>query len=161
MESPVKSQSTEQPRIVITFGTFDLLHVGHVRILERAAKLGTKLIVGVSSDALNVSKKGKLPEFCETDRMRIVGALRCVDHVFLEESLELKRKYVEQYQASILVMGDDWLGRFDDEIAGLPCRAIYLPRTAHISTTQIKEKIQSCSCSSEEKIHVDAARSSV
>ncbi len=126
---------------VITFGTFDLLHVGHVRLLERAARLGDRLIVGVSSDALNFRKKSKMPVFCQEDRMEIVNALRCVDEVFLEESLEQKREYVLRYQARILVMGDDWKGRFDelDDV----CTVEYLPRTEGISTTEIVATVSS------------------
>ena len=77
------------PKTVITFGTFDVLHVGHLRILERASALGDRLVVGVSSDALNRSKKAKDAVFGERSRMRLVGSLRVVDDVFLEESLEL------------------------------------------------------------------------
>ena len=79
---------------VITFGTFDVLHVGHIRVLERAAQLGNRLVVGVSSDALNFSKKQRMPVFSQDERMEIIGSLRVVDEVFLEESLELKREYI-------------------------------------------------------------------
>jgi glycerol-3-phosphate cytidylyltransferase len=128
-------------RRVITFGTFDLFHVGHVAILERARALGDHLTVGVSTDALNLHKKGKNPVFSERDRLRIVSSLRAVDAVFLEESLELKESYVLHFQADILVMGDDWTGRFDF-LASL-CKVIYLPRTPEISSTGIKDYLQS------------------
>lgn len=123
-------------KTVITFGTFDLLHVGHVRILERAAKLGTKLVVGISSDALNISKKDRAPVINIHDRVRIVSALKCVDEVFVEDSLELKRQYCIEYGADVLVMGDDHLGRFDGLCQGV-CNCVYLPRTEDVSSTEI------------------------
>ena len=123
----------------ITFGTYDLLHIGHIRILERARDLCDRLVVGVSSDALNFSKKARLPVYSEDERMHIVRSLRFVDEVFLEESLDLKRDYVQQFRADILVMGDDWAGRFD--FCSDLCQVVYLPRTPNISTTQIKAEI--------------------
>ena len=86
-------------RTVITFGTFDVFHVGHLRVIERAAALGDRLVVGVSADALNLSKKGREPVFSQAERLAIVAALKPVDEVFVEESLELKRHYIEQYAA--------------------------------------------------------------
>lgn len=124
---------------VITFGTFDVLHVGHLRILQRARELGDRLVVGVSSDALNVSKKGREPVFAQDERCELVANLKCVDEVFVEESLELKRAYLEKYGADVLVMGDDWAGRFD-EMSDI-CRVVYLPRTPSISTTGVIEHI--------------------
>lgn len=126
---------------VLTFGTFDVLHIGHLRILERARSVGDRLIVGVSSDSLNVGKKGRAPVFPQEERMRLVAALRCVDDVFLEESLDLKRAYLQQYSADFLVMGDDWKGKFD-EFADI-CRVIYFERTPAVSTTAVIEKIRS------------------
>ena len=99
------------PRTVITFGTFDVFHVGHLRVLERAAALGDRLVVGVSADALNERKKGRAPIFSQRERLAIVGALKVVDEVFVEESLELKRDYVVEHGADVLVMGDDWAGQ--------------------------------------------------
>ena len=126
-------------RTVITFGTFDVLHVGHVRVLERAAQLGDRLVVGVSADALNQKKKNRAPVFTEDERMEIVGALRVVDQVFVEESLEQKREYIERYGADVLVMGDDWKGKFDF-VSDL-CEVVYLPRTPSVSTTGLIEHI--------------------
>ncbi|EAH4946268.1 glycerol-3-phosphate cytidylyltransferase [Campylobacter jejuni] len=125
---------------VITFGTFDLFHYGHLRILERAASLGDKLIVGVSSDSLNFAKKHRYPIYSEQERLNIISSLKCVSCVFLEEALELKRDYLLKYQANILVMGDDWKGKFDcfDDI----CDVIYFERTPSISTTEIIERIK-------------------
>lgn len=128
------------PLTVVTFGTFDVLHVGHLRILERARELGGRLVVGVSSDALNMNKKGRVPVFPQEERMRLVAALRCVDDVFLEESLDLKREYLLRNGADVLVMGDDWKGKFD-EFADI-CRVVYFERTPAISTTAVIEKIR-------------------
>ena len=125
---------------VITFGTFDVFHVGHLKILERAAGLGDHLIVGVSTDALSISKKGRAPIYCEADRMHIVAALRCVNEVFPEESLEKKREYILRHEADVLVMGDDWEGRFDD--LKDVCEVVYLPRTPSISTSEIIEVVR-------------------
>lgn len=126
-------------RTVITFGTFDVFHVGHLRVIERAAALGDRLVVGVSADALNVRKKGREPVFSEGERLAIVSALKAVDEVFLEESLELKRDYIVRFGADVLVMGDDWKGRFDEFSDA--CEVVYLPRTPAISTTALIEKI--------------------
>ena len=126
-------------RTVITFGTFDVLHVGHIRILQRAADLGDRLVVGVSADALNMSKKGRPPVFSQEERLEIVGSLKMVDEVFLEESLELKKDYIVKYQADVLAMGDDWKGRFD--WVSDVCDVVYFPRTPSVSTTGLIEHI--------------------
>lgn len=125
---------------IITFGTFDVFHIGHLRILERAKSLGDELIVGVSSDDLNFSKKGRLPIYTQKERMEIIKSLKCVDAIFLEESLEKKAEYIKHYTANILVMGDDWKGRFD--IFQNICEVVYLERTPSISTTAIIELIR-------------------
>jgi glycerol-3-phosphate cytidylyltransferase len=124
---------------VITFGTFDVLHVGHLRILQRSRELGDRLVVGVSSDALNMSKKSRLPVFSQEERCELVANLKCVDEVFVEESLELKRDYVEKFGADVLVMGDDWAGKFD--FLSDICDVVYLARTPSISTTAVIEHI--------------------
>lgn len=126
---------------VVTFGTFDVFHVGHLRLLERARAQGDCLIVGISTDELNRSKKQRDPVYTLAERMEIVSGLRCVDEVFAEESLELKREYLVRHRAAILVMGDDWQGRFD-EFSDI-CEVRYLPRTPAISTTVTIEKIRS------------------
>ncbi len=125
---------------VITFGTFDVFHVGHVNILERAKRYGDTLIVGVSSDALNMSKKGRYPIYSQQDRVHIIKALAAVDEVFIEESLELKRQYIIENEADVLVMGDDWKGKFD-ALSDI-CEVVYLPRTPSISTTEIIEVVK-------------------
>jgi len=127
-------------KTVITFGTFDVFHVGHLRILERARSCGDRLVVGVSTDELNLSKKGRLPVYTQDERKEIIAALRCVDAVFDEESLEQKRDYVLKQGASVLVMGDDWAGKFDT-LADV-CELVYLSRTPAISTTEVIEKIR-------------------
>jgi glycerol-3-phosphate cytidylyltransferase len=126
-------------RTVITFGTFDVFHVGHVRMLNRARELGDRLVVGVSADELNVRKKGRAPVFTQDERLEIVANVKAVDAVFVEESLELKRQYVLQHEAAVLVMGDDWAGRFD-ELSDV-CEVVYLPRTPSVSTTALIEHI--------------------
>lgn len=125
---------------VITFGTFDLFHMGHLNILKRAAALGGHLTVGVSTDQLNYNKKGRNPIYCQNSRTEIIQALRFVDDVFLEESLEKKREYILEHRADVLVMGNDWIGRFD-EFKDI-CQVVYLERTPSISTTEIIEIIK-------------------
>ncbi len=125
---------------VITFGTFDILHIGHIRILERARAFGDRLVVGVSTDALNFAKKGRNPVYPEHERREIVGALRFVDDTFLEESLDLKGEYIKQHGADVLVMGDDWRGKFDAFASS--CRVEYLPRTVGVSTTDLIAEIK-------------------
>ena len=125
---------------VITFGTYDVFHIGHLKLLQRAAAHGDALIVGVSSDQLNLEKKGRYPVYPQSDRAEIVGALKVVDQVFFEESLENKRDYILEYRADTLVMGDDWEGRFD--FCKDLCTVIYLPRTPSISTTEVIEVVK-------------------
>ncbi|OGV46882.1 MAG: glycerol-3-phosphate cytidylyltransferase [Lentisphaerae bacterium GWF2_57_35] len=124
------------PKRIITFGTFDLFHIGHVEILRRAKELGSVLIVGVSSDALNFSKKKIYPVYPLADRLDIVRSVRYVDEVFVEESLELKREYLLSHRADVLVMGNDWAGRFD-EFKDV-CEVVYLSRTPFVSSSEIK-----------------------
>ena len=125
---------------IITFGTYDVFHIGHLNLLKRARAFGDELYVGVSSDQMNFTKKSKTPIYPQQERMEIVANLRCVDHVFLEESMDKKRDYIAQNKADMLVMGNDWAGRFD-EFNDI-CEVIYLPRTQGISTTETIEKIR-------------------
>jgi choline-phosphate cytidylyltransferase len=125
---------------IITFGTFDLFHLGHLNILRRAKALGDHLIVGVSSDELNFRKKRVYPTYPLQHRLAIVESIRYVDEVFVEHSLEEKRRYILEHAADILVMGDDWQGKFD-ELSDI-CRVVYLPRTEGISSTGVKNHIQ-------------------
>ena len=124
---------------VITFGTFDLFHYGHLRILERSKKFGDHLIVGVSTDELNLNKKNEYPAYSQLHRLEIVKAIKYVDEAFYEESLELKRHYIEQFKADILIMGDDWQGKFD--YLNDVCQVKYLKRTDNISSAGIKHHI--------------------
>lgn len=125
---------------IITFGTFDLFHFGHLRIIQRARELGDELIVGVSSDELNFRKKNKYPVFSEEHRLAIVKEIKGVTEVFLEESLELKPEYIQKYRADILVMGSDWEGRFDEMKEY--CEVVYLERTPNLSSTEYKQIIK-------------------
>ncbi|PNH94605.1 glycerol-3-phosphate cytidylyltransferase [Vibrio diazotrophicus] len=123
---------------VITYGTFDLFHVGHVRLLKRLSELGDRLIVGISTDEFN-DVKGK-KSFCSyNERAEIVQSCRYVDEVFPENSWEQKVRDIEMYKADIFAIGDDWQGRFDD--LNKYCKVLYLSRTENISTTQIKKKL--------------------
>ena len=122
---------------VITFGTYDVFHIGHINILERAAQLGEYLIVGISSDNLSYKKKQRYPLYSQDDRIKIISSMRCVDEVFIEESLEDKARYIKEKNADLLVMGNDWEGRFDWVKPW--CDVVYLPRTPSISTTEIIE----------------------
>jgi glycerol-3-phosphate cytidylyltransferase len=141
-------------KVVITYGTFDLFHVGHVRLLERLSKLGDRLIVGISSDEFN-EKKGKSSFFSYEERAEIVSACKYVDEVFPENDWEQKTSDVKKYRAKVFAMGDDWQGKFDylSEI----CEVVYLNRTENISTTHIKQKLSSTSSKDiellEKKIH--------
>ena len=126
--------------VVITFGTFDLFHVGHLRILQRAMEFGTTLHVGVSSDALNFKKKNRTPVVPCTDRMEIVRSISGVSSVFVEDDLEKKEMYCKQMGANVLVMGDDHRGSFD-HLKTTGIRVIYIPRTEGVSTSQLLFKI--------------------
>lgn len=128
-------------KTVITFGTFDIFHVGHLRILKRAKELGDRLVVGVSTDELNFNKKGKIPFYSEIERLEIVSGIKYVDDVFFEKSLSEKKRYILNYNADVLVMGGDWLGKFDDHSD--VCEVKYLERTPLISTTAMIEKLSS------------------
>ncbi len=123
---------------VITYGTFDLFHIGHLNILKRAKELGDYLVVAVSSDAFNAikGKKCTIPDY---ERMEIVKAIRYVDEVILEESWEQKVDDIKKYNIDTFVMGDDWEGKFD--FLKDYCDVVYLPRTEGISTTQIKQEL--------------------
>lgn len=125
---------------IVTFGTFDIFHVGHLRMLERARALGDTLIVGISTDELNRQKKGRDPIYPYAERAAIVAALSVVDAVFPEESLEQKAEYLRTWKADMLVIGDDWQGRFDALESICPVR--YLPRTPVVSTTATIERIR-------------------
>ncbi|MTV81984.1 glycerol-3-phosphate cytidylyltransferase [Secundilactobacillus folii] len=123
---------------VITYGTFDLLHKGHVRLLKRARALGDHLTVCLSSDEFN-AVKGKKAYTPYEDRKYILEAIRYVDEVIPERNWDQKIKDVQDNDIDIFVMGDDWKGKFD--FLKDYCQVIYLPRTEGISTTKIKEDL--------------------
>lgn len=120
---------------VITYGTFDLLHWGHINLLKRAKALGDYLVVGLSTDEFN-AKKHKEAYHNYENRKLILEAIRYVDEVIPETDWEQKATDIEKYDISLLVMGDDWEGEFDALRAY--CEVVYLPRTKGISTSQIK-----------------------
>jgi glycerol-3-phosphate cytidylyltransferase len=120
---------------VITYGTFDLIHEGHINILRRAKALGDYLIVGLSTEHFNRVKNKKAYHTYQ-QRKIVLEAIRYVDHIIPENSWEQKVGDIQRYQADIFVMGDDWEGKFD--YLKEYCRVIYLPRTKGISTSKIK-----------------------
>lgn len=124
---------------VITYGTFDLLHYGHVNILQRAKNYGDYLIVALSTDEFN-SEKGKKCYFSYEERKRLVESIRYVDLVIPETQWEQKINDVKEFKVDTFVMGDDWAGKFD--FLKDYCEVIYLPRTPEISTTKIKEDMK-------------------
>ncbi len=124
---------------VITYGTFDLFHIGHLNLLKRARALGDYLIVAVSSDEFNL-QKGKVCKIKDTDRMQIVEAIKYVDQVIPETSWDQKIEDVKKYDVDVFVMGDDWKGKFD--FLKDYCEVVYLPRTEGISSTQLKEELR-------------------
>ncbi|MFR2884807.1 MAG: glycerol-3-phosphate cytidylyltransferase [Merdibacter sp.] len=124
---------------VITYGTFDLFHIGHLNLLKRAKALGDYLIVAVSSDEFNL-QKGKVCKIKDTDRMQIVEAIKYVDQVIPETSWDQKIEDVKKYDVDVFVMGDDWKGKFD--FLKDYCEVVYLPRTEGISSTQLKEELR-------------------
>ena len=121
---------------VITYGTFDLFHYGHLKILERAKQLGDYLIVAVSTDEFN-RIKNKECVYPFEHRAKIVEAVKYVDRVIPEENWEQKEADIKKYNIDVFVMGDDWQGKFDN-LSKL-CKVIYLPRTPDISSTHIKQ----------------------
>ncbi len=126
-------------RKVLTYGTFDLFHIGHLNLLRRAKELGDYLVVAVSSDTFNAikGKKCAIPDY---ERMAIVEAIKYVDEVIPENSWDQKISDVKEHDIDIFVMGNDWTGKFD--FLNDYCEVIYLPRTDGISTTQIKKELK-------------------
>jgi len=126
-------------RRVITYGTYDLLHYGHINLLKRAKELGDYLIVALSTDEFNWNSKQKKCYFSYEKRKQLLEAIRYVDLVIPEECWEQKVQDVKFYQVDTFVMGDDWTGKFD--FLKDYCDVIYLERTPEISTTQIKKEL--------------------
>ena len=125
---------------VITYGTFDLLHYGHINLLRRARALGDYLIVALSTDEFNRVQKNKVCYFSYEERKLLLESIRYVDLVIPEENWDQKRTDVHLYQVDTFVMGDDWKGKFDF-LKEEGCEVVYLPRTPEISTTQIKNDL--------------------
>lgn len=124
---------------VITYGTFDLLHRGHVNLLKRARAMGDYLVVGLSSDAFN-AVKNKKSFYSYEERKLVLEALRHVDEVIPEDNWEQKEKDIVDHRIDVFVMGDDWDGKFDHLKAR--CEVVYLPRTEGVSTTQTKAHLR-------------------
>lgn len=124
---------------VITYGTYDLLHYGHINLLRRAKELGDYLIVALSTDEFNWNSKGKRSYFSYEERKAMLEAVRYVDEVIPEENWEQKVTDVEKYGIDVFTMGDDWEGKFD--FLKDKCEVVYLPRTPEISSTQIKQDL--------------------
>lgn len=125
---------------VITYGTFDLLHYGHINLLKRAKELGDYLIVALSTDEFNLNCKNKKCYFSYNVRKQLLESIRYVDLVIPEKQWGQKFTDVEEYHIDIFVMGDDWFGKFD--FLKDKCKVVYLPRTPEISTTRIKNDIE-------------------
>jgi glycerol-3-phosphate cytidylyltransferase len=125
---------------IITYGTFDLLHYGHINLLRRAKQLGDYLIVCLSTDEFNSKEKNKETYFRYNERKQLLEAIRYVDLVIPEESWDQKRNDIDKYEIDIFVMGNDWEGKFD--FLKDKCRVVYLPRTEEVSTTKIKEDLK-------------------
>lgn len=126
-------------KTVLTYGTFDLFHIGHLKLLNRLRDLGDELIVGVSTDEFN-SVKGKKTIIPFKDRIEIIRNLRCVDQVIPEQDWEQKGDDIKRYNVSLLGMGSDWQDHFDHLRA--QCEVVYLPRTEGISTTELKKTLK-------------------
>lgn len=125
---------------IITYGTFDLLHYGHINLLQRAKALGDYLIVALSTDEFNTIEKNKITYFTYEERKRLLEAIRYVDLVIPEKTWEQKMSDIQEYKVDAFVMGNDWNGRFD--FLKSCCEVVYLERTPEISTTKIKEDLK-------------------
>ena len=124
----------------ITYGTFDLLHYGHINLLQRAKALGDYLIVALSTDEFNSKEKNKITYFSYEERKRLLEAIRYVDLVIPEQNWEQKISDVKEFKVDTFVMGDDWKGKFD--FLKDYCEVVYLERTPEISTTKIKKDLK-------------------
>jgi glycerol-3-phosphate cytidylyltransferase len=126
----------QQKKVIISYGTFDLFHIGHLKLIQRLALLGDKLIIGVSTDTFN-EKKNKKTVIPFQQRLEIVANIKGVDLVIPEKSWDQKVNDIIKYNVNTFVMGDDWKGKFD--FLTTYCDVHYLPRTKNISTTKLKE----------------------
>lgn len=126
---------------VITYGTFDLLHYGHINLLRRAKALGDYLIVALSTDRFNKEDKHKHCYYDYEKRKALLEAIRYVDLVIPEDNWEQKVSDIKEFMVDVFVMGDDWKGKFDEELKDTGCEIVYLSRTPEISSSQIKEDL--------------------
>ncbi|UYO00441.1 MAG: adenylyltransferase/cytidyltransferase family protein [Devosia sp.] len=126
-------------RVILTYGTFDLFHIGHVRLLERARALGDRLVVGLSTDEFNEAK-GKKATYSYQDREEILRSVRFVSDVFPERTWEQKVQDIQRIAADVFVMGDDWAGKFDD--LSQYCDVVYLSRTPDISSSIVRNSLR-------------------
>lgn len=126
---------------VITYGTFDLLHFGHINILKRARELGDYLVVGLSTDEFNRNEKNKKCYYPYEIRKQMLEAIRYVDEVIPEENWDQKRSDIHKYDINTFVMGSDWEGKFDF-LKEEGAEVVYFPRTEGISSTQIKSDLK-------------------
>ncbi len=129
-------------KVILTYGTFDMFHIGHLKLLKRLKDLGSKLIVGVSTDEFN-ELKGKKTLIPYQQRAEIVEAIKYVDLVIPEDKWEQKILDIQKYDVTIFAMGHDWEGKFD--FLQEYCDVVYLPRTEGISTTQLKTSLNKIS----------------
>ena len=123
---------------VLTYGTFDMFHIGHLKLLQRLSELGDELIVAVSSDDFN-KLKDKTVLIPYEQRAEIVANISCVDKVIPEHNWEQKINDIQKYDVNVFAMGDDWVGKFD--FLKDHCEVVYLERTKDISTTQLKKSL--------------------
>ena len=141
-------------KTIITYGTFDIFHVGHIRLLKRLHDMGDRLVVGISTDEFNASK-GKISFYSYEERQEIVAACQYVDEIFPEHNWDQKRQDIINFNADVFAMGSDWEGEFD--FLADCCEVCYLPRTEYVSTTSIKRTLSKIENSEldeiEEKLH--------
>lgn len=122
-------------KTILTYGTFDLLHYGHIAFLEKAKSMGDKLIVGLSSDEFN-KIKGKNSFYNFEIRKKMLSSIKYVDEIFIQNSFEQKKDDIKQYNVDVLVSSEDWIGKYDYLCEF--CKVVYLERTPEISTSQLK-----------------------
>jgi|SRR5690554_202597 len=130
---------SDMERVVITYGTFDMFHIGHLKLLRRLKEMGDRLVVGVSTDEFN-ALKGKKTLIPYDQRAAIVEAIDCVDLVVPEDNWEQKVDDIQKYGVDVFAIGDDWRGKFD--FLGEYCEVVYLSRTKNISTTELKRSLK-------------------
>ena len=141
VDNEMRSVFAKEMKRVITYGTFDLLHYGHINLLKRAKEHGDYLVVVLSTDEFNWEEKQKKCYFSYEKRKQLLEAIRYVDLVIPETNWKQKVTDVERYHIDVFVMGDDWKGKFDFIAEHTDAEVVYLERTPEISTSQIKEEL--------------------